>query len=288
MSFVKILAPLTGGPRDAAVLTSAISAALPFGAHVQGLFVRADPALAMPFYGEGMSGMVVQDVIDTARQSNDRGAAAAQATLASVAQSANLAVTTQSEKREAPTLSFREVIGNFADSVRQEAKLCDLAVFSTPKDDERAGVSEAVEAVLLEARRPVLLAAKPVAPGFAERIAVGWNASVESAQAVSAALPLLKRAASVRVLAVERVDAPCADCAELVAYLALHGVAAEVEKIKAGERATADVLLERASASGAGLLVLGGYSHSRWRELFVNSTTRQAIANAEIPLFLVH
>lgn len=288
MSFVKILAPLTGGPRDASVLTSAISAALPFGAHVQGLFVRADPALAMPFYGEGMSGMVVQDVIDTARQSNDRGVAAAQATLARVALSANLAVTTQSEKREAPTLSFREVIGNFADSVRQEAKLCDLAVFSTPKDDERAGVSEAVEAVLLEARRPVLLAAKPVAPGFAERIAVGWNASVESAQAVSAALPLLKRAASVRVLAVERADAPCADCAELVAYLALHGVTAEVDKIKAGERATADVLLERASESNAGLLVLGGYSHSRWRELFVNSTTRQAISNAEIPLFLVH
>jgi nucleotide-binding universal stress UspA family protein len=288
VSFVKILAPLTGGPRDASVLTSAISAALPFGAHVQGLFVRADPALAMPFYGEGMSGMVVQDVIDAAKQSNDRGAATAQATLASVARSANLAVTVQSEKREAPTLSFREVVGNFADSVRQAAKLCDLAVFSTPKDEERAGVSEAVEAVLLEARRPVLLAAKPVAPGFHERIAVGWNASVESAQAVSAALPLLKRAASVRVLAVERADAPCADCADLVEYLALHGVAAEVEKIKAGDRATADVLLERASGSGAGLLVLGGYSHSRWRELFVNSTTRQAIANAEIPLFLVH
>jgi nucleotide-binding universal stress UspA family protein len=288
VSFVKILAPLTGGPRDATVLASAISAALPFGAHVSGLFVRADPALAMPFYGEGMSGMVVQEVIDVSKVSCERAADAVRASLARVVEGTNLAITEHPEKRDAPTVSLREVTGNFADCVLQAAKLSDVVVFSAPKDDDRVGMSEAIEAVLLEARRPVLLASKPVAPGFQERIAIGWNASVESAQAVSAALPLLKRAASVSILAVERPDATCADCAELVEYLSLHGVSAVVEQIKAGDRPVADVLCERASALGAGLLVLGGYGHSRWRELFVSSTTRQAIAHAGLPLFLVH
>jgi nucleotide-binding universal stress UspA family protein len=288
MSFVKILAPLTGGPRDAAVLTSAVSLALPFGAHVSGLFVRADPALAMPFYGEGMSGLLVREVADAAKDGGDRAASAARASLARVAQGADIAITDAREKRDVPTASFREVTGNFADCVRQAAKLSDLAVFSAPRDDERAGVSEAIEAVLLETRRPVLLACKPVAPGFHERIAIGWNASVESAQAVSAALPLLKRAGAVSILAVERPDAPCADCAELSEYLSLHGVRAAVEKFKAAEHTVADVLCERAAASGAGLLVLGGYGHRSWRELFVGSTTRQAIAHADLPLFLVH
>jgi len=288
VSFVKILAPLTGAPRDAAVLTSAVSMALPFGAHVRGLFVRADPALAMPFYGEAMSGLVVQEVVDASKESGDIAAGAARAALAAVARGADLAMTEHCEKRDAPTISLREVMGNFADCVRQAAKLCDLVVFSAPKDDERAGLSEAIEAVLLEARRPVLLSAKPVAPGFHEHIAIGWNASVESAQAVSAALPLLERAKSVTVLAVERPDAPCADCGELSGYLSLHGVACAVETFKAGERPVADVLCERATAAGARLLVLGGYGHSRWRELFVTSTTRQAIAHADMPLFLVH
>ncbi len=72
MAFVKILAPLTGGAHDSEVLTGAISAALPFGAHVAGLFVRPDPALAMPFYGEGMSGIVVQEVMDASKETAGR------------------------------------------------------------------------------------------------------------------------------------------------------------------------------------------------------------------------
>ena len=57
MAYVKILAPLTGGTRDAAVLAAAFAAAAPFKAHVIALFVRPDPAEAMPFFGEGVSGV---------------------------------------------------------------------------------------------------------------------------------------------------------------------------------------------------------------------------------------
>src|ERR1700733_8468670 len=204
MAFVKILAPLTGGTHDREVLTGAISAALPFGAHVAALFVRPDPALAMPFYGEGMSGIVVQEVMDASKGTADAAAKVALAALQSVAGTADLAITGTCEKRAAPSVSFREVTGNFTDCVTQAALLSDLVVFSAPRDDERAGIGEAIEAVLLEARRPVLLSANPIAPGFHEKIAIGWNASVESAQAVSAALPLLKHARSVEILAVEQ------------------------------------------------------------------------------------
>ncbi|HWA90908.1 MAG TPA: universal stress protein [Rhizomicrobium sp.] len=288
MSFVKILAPLTGGPRDEAVLAGAVAAALPFGAHVAALFVRPDPALAVPFYGDGVSGTVVQEVMDASRDASDKAAELARATLDRLAKATDVAVTPGCEKHDAPTVSFKEALGNFADSVTRAARLSDLVVFSAPKEDERAGVTEAIEAALLEARRPVLLSARAIAPGFGETIVIGWNASVQSAQAVTAALPFLKRAKRVEILSVEEKDTPCAECGEIVEYLALHGIACETREVKAGGRAIADVLLESAAQSGAGLLVLGGYGHSRWRELFTGGITRYAITHADLPLFLVH
>lgn len=288
MPFVKILAPLTGGACDEAVLASAVAAALPFGAHVAALFVRPDPALAMPFYGEGVSTVVIQEVLDASKLASDRAADAAQASLDTMAAATGVAVTGACEKREVPTVSLGGAAGNFAECVTRAALLCDLVVFSAPKQEERAGMTEAIDAVLLEARRPVLLSARAVAPGFAQDIAIGWNASVPSAQAVLAALPLLKRARRVEILSVEEDGGPCAQCGEVVEYLSLHGIAAASREIAAGTRPVADVLLESAAQSGAGLLVLGGYGHSRWRELFVGGITRHAIAHAELPLFLVH
>lgn len=287
MSFVKILAPLTGAASDRTVLTSAISAALPFGGHVVGLFVRPDPALSVPFYAESVSSLVVQEVMDASREAAGQGARAARAGLQDLAASADIAVTQGCEKRDAPTVSYKEADGNFADGVALAARLSDLVVFAAPKEDERAGAAEAIEAAVLESRRPALLCARPLAPDFYERIAIGWNASVESAQAVSAALPLLKRAKSVELLAIANKDAPCAQCGEVVEYLALHGVTALVRELDAGGRPVAEVLLEAASRS-ASLLVLGGYGHSRWLELFQGGITRHAIAHADLPLFLVH
>ena len=72
MTIGKILAPLTGGTRDATVLASAFAAAKPFNAHVIALFVRPDPAQAMPFFGEGMSGPMVEEIVDVAKDAADK------------------------------------------------------------------------------------------------------------------------------------------------------------------------------------------------------------------------
>jgi nucleotide-binding universal stress UspA family protein len=287
MSFVKILAPLTGTPHDEAVLAGAVAAALPFGAHVAALFVRPDPALGVPFYGDGVSGAVVQEVMDASRDAADKASQAARATLDKLAKATAIAVTDGCSKHDTPTVSFQEVLGPFADCVTRAARLSDLVVFAAPKEDERAGITEGIEATLLEARRPVLLCARAIPPGFADNIVIGWNASVQSAQAVTAALPLLKRAKRVEILSVEK-DGPCVECGEIVEYLSLHGIAAGTREEKAGTRPIAELLLDGAVQSGAGLLVLGGYGHSRWRELFTGGITRYAITHADLPLFLVH
>ena len=48
-----------------------------FGSHVQGLHVRVEPSEAIPFVGEGMSGALMQELMEvTERESAVRAAAA--------------------------------------------------------------------------------------------------------------------------------------------------------------------------------------------------------------------
>ena len=183
---------------------------------------------------------------------------------------------------------YREVIGNFADQVTMASRLSDLVVFGPLKEGDRPGLTEAFEATLLETGRPVLLTANPAPPTFCRKIALAWNQSVASAHAVTAALPFLKCAESVEILCVSRSKDEPIDSAELKEYLALQGTSATERHVEAGSRAVGDVLLEEAIKGGAGLLVAGGYGHSRLRELFFSGVTSHVVSHAGMPLFLVH
>jgi nucleotide-binding universal stress UspA family protein len=289
MTFVKILAPLTGGARDAAVLASAFAAAKPFNAHVATLFVRPDAMEAVPFYGESVSATVMQEIADATKKASDEASRQAQASLRTAAASAGAEVIAAPELRGAMTASFKEATGNFADQVTLAARLSDLVVFGALKEDDRPGLTEAFEATLLETGRPVLISAEAATPNFcSRRIALAWNDSVASAHAVTAALPFLKCAESVEILSVKRGKDNAIDASEVLTYLKLHGIAATERAVDAGSRVVGDVLLEEAAKGGAGMLVAGGYGHSRLREMFFSGVTRHVVSHAALPLFLVH
>lgn len=288
MTIVKILAPLTGGARDAAVLASAFAAAKPFNAHVAALFVRPDATEAMPFYGETVSATVLQEIADASKKASDSAITVARASLTAAAREAGAEILETPELKSASTASFREVAGNFADQVTLAARLSDLIVFGALKENERPGLTEAFEATLLETGRPVLLSPQAAPVTFCKKIALAWNESVASAHAVTAALPFLKCAESVEILSVTRAKDEVIDSGEVKAYLKLRGIAASERVVTAGSRVVGDVLLEEAAKGGAGMLVAGGYGHSRLREMFFSGVTRHVVSHAELPLFLVH
>jgi nucleotide-binding universal stress UspA family protein len=289
MTFVKILAPLTGGGRDHAVLASAFAAAAPFHAHVAALFVRPDATEAVPFYGESVSANVMQEIADASKKAADEAIRMARASLQAAAKEAGAVVQETPAILDRPTASFTEVLGNFADRVTLAARLSDLVVFGALKEGERPGLTEAFEATLLETGRPVLLSAQAASTSFCKKkVSVAWNDSVASAHAVTAALPFLKCAESVEILSVTRGKDEPIGCSEVKAYLKLHGIEAADVKVDGGNRGIADVLLEAASKGGAGLLVAGGYGHNRLREMFFAGVTRQVVSHADLPVFLVH
>jgi nucleotide-binding universal stress UspA family protein len=288
MTFARILAPLTGSARDGALLASAFAAARPFNAHVSALFVRPDATEALPFYGEGVSPAVMQEIADVSKAVSDEANKTARATLMASAKEAGAEVVDVPEVRGVPTTSFTEVLGNFADQVALAARLSDLVVFGALKEGDRPGLTEAFEATLIEVARPVLLSAHAAPLTFCKKIAVAWNESVASAHAVTAALPFLKCADGVEILSVRRGKDEAISSDELKSYLRLRNIAATERVVDAGSRVIGDVLLDEAAKGGAGMLVAGGYGHNRLREMFFSGVTRHVVSHAELPLFLVH
>jgi nucleotide-binding universal stress UspA family protein len=287
MSIAKILAPLTGGTRDANVLASAFAAAKPFNAHVVALFVRPDPAEAMPFFGEGVSGAVVQEIIDASREAADKAAEIARASLKKAAEESGAMMIAAPKKNNAPSASYVEVEGNFADQVSQASRLSDLIVFGPLSERDKPGLTEAFEAALLETGRPILLTAQTPPKNFVRRIAVAWDGSVCCAHAVMAAMPYLAKAEAIEILTVQKQASDQQKTDDLREYLALHGLGATIRAIEAGDKPVGESLLA-AAAKSTDLLVLGGYGHSRLREMFAGGVTRHVVSHAELPLFLVH
>jgi len=115
---------------------------------------------------------------------------------------------------------------------------------------------------------------------------IAWDGGREAARAMKAALPLLARAADVRVLTVGSAQADGFPSTEALRYLARHDIKAELTELPCGasveETLAAEVALLRAD-----LLVMGAYSHSRLREFLFGGVTRFFLDEATAPPLLI-
>ena len=77
MSIRVILVPLFGSASDPSCLQAGLAVAQRFRAHVEGLFVRIDPADLIPAIGDGVSPAVVMQLTDAAAAEMGRQSEAA-------------------------------------------------------------------------------------------------------------------------------------------------------------------------------------------------------------------
>jgi nucleotide-binding universal stress UspA family protein len=288
MPIAKILAPVTGGARDTAVLANALEAARPFHAHVMAFFVRPDLAEALAFFTDGISGVVVEEVVKATKDAGDEAARRVETAIDTICRANAIARVMHPARSNTVTMSLREVQGNFGDLLTAEARLSDLVVFGPIRDNDQAGLAEAFVQVLVETDRPVLRATDEAPKSFARRIAIGWDGKTAAAQAVSAAIPYFTKADSVEILSVQRPPLKAEATEGLKEYLSLHGVRSTERLIDPGNKRIGEALLEAASEGNADLLVVGGYGRGRLRESLIGGVTRHVIAHAGLSVFMVH
>ncbi len=288
MDIAKVLVPVTGGGRDTALLLYAIEAARPFNAHVMAYFVRPDLAEALAFFSDGASGIVVDEVVRATRDAGDEAARRVETAISAACSGAGVTRVDTAVRRNGVTLSLREVQGNFGDQLALEARLSDLVVFGPMRESDQAGLADAFVKVLVDTDRPVLRATDELPVRFAERIAIGWDGKKAASQAVSAAMPFLKRAAQVEIFSIQRPPLMPEATVGLREYLALHGVMATERLIDAGNKRIGEALLQAAKQDSTDLLVIGGYGRGRLRESLIGGVTRHVIAHADVAVFMVH
>jgi nucleotide-binding universal stress UspA family protein len=132
----------------------------------------------------------------------------------------------------------------------------------------------------------VLIVPRAAPATIGSRCCIAWNGTVEGASALTAAMPWLARAEAVRVLHAGAYQRRGPHAAEVLPYLALHGITADVVEFAPANRDVGAGLLQSAAGFGADLLVMGAYSHSRLRQLILGGVTRHVLANAALPVLM--
>ncbi len=174
-----------------------------------------------------------------------------------------------------------------------EARYVDMVLFGPADTYDYPPVRrQVIESILFASGRPVLVLPQSYVPRPFDHIALGWNATREATHALRDVTAAAVPGARIEVLVLSgrpstkgHGSEPGADIAH---HLARHGYAANVVALDAPEQSDGEALVHAARKSGAGILALGAYGHSRLREMILGGVTRDLLAGAPIPLLFSH
>ncbi len=288
--FAKLLTVLDGTAASTAVVELSLSILRRFGGRLEFLHVQGDVTHSIPVMANGMSGMATTELFEEFKKRAEQRLLRARQVFdeCDPGEGVSKVEADAPLKHEGATISLRVVEGRPADEVGRRGRLADVVILARP-DEEDAGTTYAeVDAALFESGRPVLLVPPKLADAtVGKRVGLAWDGSREAARAATAALPFLRRAERVTVMTC-REDGREARPSELVGFLAGHGVKAETWAFKREDGSVGKALFAEAGEAGVNLMVMGGYGHSRFREMVLGGTTQYVLETAEIPVLLSH
>jgi nucleotide-binding universal stress UspA family protein len=171
------------------------------------------------------------------------------------------------------------------------ARVFDLSVVKQPEPDRDDTAQDILEAALFESGRPTLIGPYIQKQGFSpKRVLCCWDGSRPSARAMGDALPILQKAGGVKVLTIStgKFDERDITGAELATHLARHKLQVELVRIPAADIDVASAILSHAADTDASLIVMGGYGHSKLRELALGGATRGILQAMTVPTLMSH
>jgi len=262
-------------PTDASAALAATAAGI-LGADLHALGVNVD----LPNIANAFSRLLV-DVPGMTRAAEAKSRQAAErmfAILGAAATQRGFALTTETLVAEPAAMS---------DVATQRARYFDLVL--APAEPDNATARALTEALVFETGRPVLIVPSSALAAQPRAVAIAWDGSRVAARAVADAMPLLAAAERVHVLTVVDEKPLQGQAGRLLAEsLRDRGIAAEVNTVDAEDRPIGLTLQEDALELGAGLLVMGGYGHSRLRDFVLGGATQGVLDDPKMPVLISH
>lgn len=182
------------------------------------------------------------------------------------------------------------VEGDAVRALAHEIQRHDLLIVGqrvAPRSDHDPEPSDTVEDILHRAPRPVVVATATVPTASA--VLVAYDGSRQAARAVASFVATgIHEQQPVHVLGVDDGEIDMQDRVQkAVDFLTAHGRTAQGHVVPEG-KGVDETVTDHVRSLSAGLLVMGAYGESRFREMIFGSTTRTLLAHAGVPILLDH
>ena len=286
-----ILVPARGGEADESIFEAALAAAKPLAAHLDFYHVKmgvGEAAANAPYVSFAM-GAGLAHALDELQVKEQTRSVDAHDHVAKFCRRHGVPLLEKPQARSELSASWCEEAGESMPLIMARTRHSDLVVLGRPRRGDHLP-EDMLEHLLLESGRPILVAPSRGVRTLIGTIMVCWKDCREAAHAVTAAMPLIRRANRVLIVGVsengEHGALPAVN--GLAAQMRWQGIHAEPQCIGADGRAVASVLSATAQDCAADLTVMGGYSRGRIREIIFGGCTDAFLRSADRAVLLVH
>jgi nucleotide-binding universal stress UspA family protein len=269
MSMKSIVTTVTDVARERQSLQRAVDIARRFTAHLSVVFVK--PVIDFPpgMIGRAASIAYLEDLAEETQRRADEAHRQANEVCGAL-----------------PDWSWHEADADIETIASRFANLADLLIVPQhpPQEGDWREVITADDLVAAAGCPMLLLPVGWAEPSVGSRILVAWKNDREAIRAIRSGLTFMASAHEVWILADAEdtfADPPGSDIA---AYLARHGIRAEI----AGTADDGEAIIEVAQSRGADLVVMGAYGHFRPRKLLFGGATRRVLHETSIPVLMEH
>jgi nucleotide-binding universal stress UspA family protein len=282
-----ILVPTTGTADDEHAFTTALSIARFFESHLQFLHVGIDPvevmATAMVSADAGGAGGIAAEWISRLETEAKQ-----------LSEESRRRVEDFCKRETVPFLpgfdpnrisaSWHSEKGSEDQWIPAYGREADLVVMGRTET-----AANALTSTMFDSGRPVLIPGVADAQPRLETAVIAWKPTREAARAVSAAMPLLEKCKRLIVITVsENEETDAGSVERLVVALRRHGIPVEAQTLRPQGAEPVDAMLDAARGFPGSFVVMGGYGHSRVREMIFGGFTQRILRGADVPVLIAH
>lgn len=151
-----------------------------------------------------------------------------------------------------------------------------------------------LDSLIIASGTPIIIVPRGwQADTFARCPVLAWKESKEAASATRQSISIMQQADKVDIVSVDASldrDHELVSGVQIGEYLGLHGIDCtffDKPKTK-GDKHESEVILRHIEDHKNDLLIMGGYSRSRLREIILGGMTRDMLKNCSIPVLMAH
>ena len=255
----------------------ALDLASTINSHVTGLATTVDPVLP------GYNALAIPaDYMEVTAKQSEEAVKKALDEFSKLATNANVRFETR---------AVEMISGGAVDPLLAHCRLTDLIIIGQDNPDEPEPMRDyIIESMLFDSGIPVLLIPYVFNAGFSRNHAmIAWDGSKTAVRAIHAAIPLLEFFEKTSIVMVQHREHPESQMeTDLANYLARHNLRVSVNTIHKPQVNTTNAILNYIADEGVDLTIMGGYGHSRMRELILGGVTKGMLDSMTVPVLMAH